>query len=110
MGIAAKDERLQVHFLQIVFVDKFLIVVCRRFSGHKAAITDVCFAPAGNLMASSCQDGNIGIWLPSITGESTLWKGHTSAVRSITFTPDGKHVLSSSDDKTIKLWTVTKSK
>ena len=70
----------------------------------------MCFSPAGNLMASSCLDGPVAVWIPSITGESTFWRGHTAAARSITFTADGKHLLSASDDKTIKMWTVAKSK
>lgn len=61
-------------------------------------------------MASTCLDGTVAIWIPSITGESTFWKGHMGAARSVAFTPDGKNILSASDDKTIKLWTVTKSK
>jgi WD40 repeat protein len=47
-----------------------------RFTGHGAGVTDVCFSPAGNLMASSCMDGHLAVWIPSITGESTFWKGH----------------------------------
>jgi len=49
-----------------------------RFTGHGAGVTDVCFSPAGNLMASSCMDGHLAVWIPSITGESTFWKGHVN--------------------------------
>lgn len=81
-----------------------------RFTGHTSSVSDVCFAPAGNLMASCSIDGSLAVWIPNITGESTFWKGHQAAARSVAFTPDGRQILSASDDKTIKLWNVHKSK
>jgi centriolar protein POC1 len=81
-----------------------------RFTGHSSSVNDVCFAPAGNLMASCSLDGSLAVWIPNITGESTFWKGHQAAARSVAFTPDGRQILSASDDKTIKLWNVHKSK
>lgn len=83
---------------------------CNRFTGHMAEVTDVCFSPSGSLMASSCQDGSLAVWIPSITGESTFWKAHTASSRSVAFTPDGNQIISASDDKTIKLWNVKKTK
>ncbi|CAF4160312.1 unnamed protein product [Rotaria socialis] len=74
------------------------------------AVYSVCFSPSGHLIASGSKDKTIRVWIPSVKGESTVFKAHTAAVRCVDFSNDGQNLLSSSEDKTIKLWTVHRQK
>ena len=81
-----------------------------RFLGHKDAVMSLKFSPSGHLLASGSRDRTIRLWIPSVKGESTVFKAHTNTVRCVDFSADGQSLLSSSDDKTIKLWTVHRQK
>lgn len=42
--------------------------------------------------------------MPSVKGESTVFKAHAGTVRSVRFSHDGSVLCTASDDKTVKLW------
>eukprot|EP00116_Pleurobrachia_bachei_P005054 sb/3465316/ len=81
-----------------------------RFLGHKDSVMSVKFSPSGHLIASGSRDRTIRLWIPSVKGESTVFKAHTNTVRSVDFSADGQSLVSASDDKTVKLWTVHRQK
>lgn len=74
-----------------------------RYIGHKDAITDICYSPNGNLLASSSCDRTVRLWIPKLKGDSTGFQAHMSVVRSVHFSNDGLSLLTSSDDKSIKV-------
>ena len=81
-----------------------------RFLGHKDSVMSVKFSASGHLLASASRDRTIRLWIPSVKGESTVFKAHTNTVRSVDFSADGQSLVSASDDKTVKLWTVHRQK
>merc|ERR1711892_487605 len=54
------------------------------------------------------KDRTVRLWIPSVKGESTVFKAHIGAVRSVNFSHDSEQMITSSDDKTVKLWTVNR--
>lgn len=74
-----------------------------RYLGHKDTITDVCFSPLGNLVASSSCDRTVRLWVPKVKGDSAEFQAHTNVVRSVDFSGDGMNLVTSSDDKSIKV-------
>lgn len=79
--------------------------------GHAKAICSVAWAPKGNLIASSAEDGSIRLWkwntkkmgvqLPQIC------LGHSDGVCALAWTNDGETLASASLDHTIRLWDKT---
>ena len=64
-----------------------------RFIGHKEAINDVKFTPSGQLIGSASSDRTVRLWIPSVKGESTVFRAHTGAVRSLNFSADSSQMM-----------------
>lgn len=77
-----------------------------KFTGHKAAVTDACYSPSGDLIASASKDETVRLWQNSVKNKSVVLKAHTATVRSVNFSADGSLLLTSSDDKSLKVWNV----
>lgn len=77
--------------------------ILSRFIGHSDVVSDVCFSPVGQLLASSSFDRTVRIWAPTLGGSSGEIKAHTKAVQSVHFPYDGLTLLTASNDKTIKV-------
>ncbi|MEM9535017.1 MAG: TIR domain-containing protein [Cyanobacteria bacterium P01_E01_bin.45] len=74
--------------------------------GHSASVLAVefnpVFNPVGNTLASSSNDGRLGLW--DSQGKFVAIEGHTDAVSAVEFSPDGQTLASASDDGTVRLW------
>lgn len=72
--------------------------------GHTADVTDVCWSPDGERIASASVDNTIGVW--SVRGESlvVMLRGHTGLVKGICWDPVGRFLASQSDDRSCMVW------
>lgn len=79
-------------------------IVRKPLRGHNGDVTDICWSPDGELLASASVDNTIGIW--SVRGAQlvTLLKGHTALVKGVAWDPVGRFVASQSDDRTTIVW------
>ncbi|KAL0584029.1 hypothetical protein ABG067_006126 [Albugo candida] len=77
-----------------------------QYLGHKGPVYDVCFSPAGDLLASASQDRSVRLWTPTVRGDSVVIKGHAGGVRSVCFSYSAKQLLTASDDMSIKIWSL----
>jgi WD40 repeat protein len=75
------------------------------FDGHTATVTSVAFAPAGDLLASGDESGDILLHeFPQRNRPPAKLSGHGATIRALTFAPDGSFLASASDDDTVRVW------
>ena len=75
--------------------------------GHTAPALTVAFNPAGTLLASGGEDGNLFLWdTANRTQIGPTLAGHTGPITRVAFSPDGTLLASASTDGTIRLWNV----
>ena len=48
---------------------------------------------SGQLIGSASSDRTVRLWIPSVKGESTVFRAHTAAVRSLHFSPDSAQMM-----------------
>ena len=81
--------------------------------GHRAAVTALCFAKSGTVLASGGRDTDVILW--DLITESGLYRlrGHKDGVTGLCLleTPDGEggwanptHAVSASKDALVKVW------
>lgn len=81
--------------------------VRRRYSGHKAAVTDVKFVPVGTneRLATACVDRTVKLWDKRRARCIFTFDGQFSdPVRCLAWSADGKHISAGADDGTILIW------
>jgi signal transduction histidine kinase len=72
---------------------------------HSAGVALLEWAPDGNRLAVSCDDGEVYLWEPDREMHRHL-SGHSERCVQMGFSPDGKLLFSSSRDGTSRLWNV----
>jgi WD40 repeat protein len=91
------------------FTWQYLRRLCQRddrsYLDHEAdPLRAVAYSPAGTLIATSGDAGQIRMWDPR-TGRTWLALiGHTGAVHGLAFSPDGTVLASAGVDGTVRLW------
>jgi WD40 repeat protein len=79
-----------------------------RLRGHRAAVEEVAFSPAGELVVSKGYplDGTceLRMWLPFASGESPVLSGHGSSVHGVAWSFDGSLVASAGGDGSAGIW------
>jgi signal transduction histidine kinase len=73
---------------------------------HVSPVNLLVWAPDGNRLATSCEDGEVYIW-DLLRGTHRDLHGHTERGVSLGFSPDGTRFFSSSRDGTTRVWNVS---
>lgn len=78
--------------------------VRRPLRGHAGDVTDVCWSPDGQRLASASVDNAIYIW--SVRSERAIVRldGHKGLVKGVAWDPVGRFLASQSDDRTLRVW------
>lgn len=80
--------------------------VKRPLRAHSGDVTDVCWSPDGEKLASASVDNFIHIW--NIRNERIIVRleGHRGLVKGVSWDPVGRYLASQSDDRTVRIWRV----
>ncbi|MFC1536775.1 TIR domain-containing protein [Pseudomonadota bacterium] len=71
---------------------------------HLARPVTTAFSPNGDLIVTTCEDGQVRLW-DSWSGKKVrVFSEHELKTTSAVFSPDGKTVASASADGTVRLW------
>lgn len=78
--------------------------VRRPLRAHAGDVTDVCWSPDGEKLASASVDNVIYIW--NVRAERVLVRldGHRGLVKGVAWDPVGRFLASQSDDRTVRVW------
>lgn len=78
--------------------------VRRPLRAHSGDVTDVCWSPDGEKLASASVDNAIYIW--NVRSERMLVRldGHKGLVKGVAWDPVGRYLASQSDDRTLRIW------
>jgi WD40 repeat protein len=86
-------------------------VLGQPFSGHKDAVTSLCFHASSGLLASGSADQTIRLW--EVAGQQPSGRplaGDAGMVSSVAFSPDGQTLASSHGDGVVRLLDVRSRK
>jgi WD40 repeat protein/GTPase SAR1 family protein len=72
--------------------------------GHVRAVTDVAWAPQGDLLASASGDHTVRIWQAATGALLFTLESHTDAVHRVAWAPQGDLLASASGDHTVRIW------
>lgn len=78
--------------------------------GHKDAVQNVCWSPAGDMLATSSADTTIMLWAlnkDEVWTKKMTLTGHEHTVSGLVFNKEATFLYSASRDKTIKKWEVS---
>lgn len=78
--------------------------LCKVFWGHAGAVTSVCFAPHGFLLATAAEDGTAKLWDAKTGACQRTLRDNDTIITSICFAPDGQTVATASGEGLLKLW------
>lgn len=71
---------------------------------HRGDVTDICWSPDGERIASASVDNAIYIWCVRTERAITRLDGHKGLVKGIAWDPVGRYLASQSDDRTLRIW------
>jgi serine/threonine protein kinase len=82
------------------------IVLKRKMAGHRSTVRCVALSGGNNLLASGCENGDIGVWSIPSGGLRVTDKAPNAAVTSLAFSPDGGVIACSRTNNIIEIWDV----
>ncbi len=71
---------------------------------HTSGQIVVAWNPAGNLLVSGRNSGQIVVWNPTSGEKINAFPGHDGAITGLSWSPDGRRLASSGADGTVKIW------
>jgi WD40 repeat protein len=72
--------------------------------GHAGQITGAAWAPGGDRVATSSEDGTVRVW-DARSGEIIRkLEGHSGPVNDVAWSPDGEFIASAGDDAKVRVW------
>jgi len=73
--------------------------------GHQSFVTSVHWSPDGSRLASTSDDGTVGIWDRLEPGaRPRLLRGHEGRVVFSAWSPDGRRLATAGMDRTVRVW------
>jgi WD40 repeat protein len=75
--------------------------------GHKDWVSDICFSPNGNALASASHDRTARLWDVKEKKETASLGPHSSTCWSVTFSPDGSLLAVGTHNAGVRLWNLT---
>ena len=76
-----------------------------KLTGHTRAVTDVCFSPGADVIASGSVDGITRLW-DAMTGQTILVITCGRAIQRLTFTFNGDFLVTAGNDGSTCFWDV----
>jgi WD40 repeat protein len=77
---------------------------------HPSVVRGLAWHPAGNLLATACNDHDIWIWDVATGTARSVLAGHQSQVLALAYSHGGEMLVSSSWDQTMRLWDTVNSR
>lgn len=71
---------------------------------HGSGQIIVSWNPAGDLLVSGRNSGQLVIWNPTSGAKINAFPGHTRAITGLSWSPDGRKLASSGADGDVKIW------
>jgi WD40 repeat protein len=78
----------------------------RVLKGHRNAVSDLAFAPDGQLLASASHDHTVILYDLRTGKVDKVLEGHSAQVWGVAFSPDGRSLATVSEDHTGRIWSV----
>jgi WD40 repeat protein len=76
----------------------------RSLEGHDLRVLVAKFDPAGRLLATAGEDGDVHVWRAEDGEEAAVLSGHAGTVKDLDFSRDGRLLATASSDGTARLW------
>ncbi|MBP0017066.1 MAG: AAA-like domain-containing protein [Cyanobacteria bacterium SBLK] len=103
-AIERVDPQIEERVQQVLRQAIYSTAEYNRFSGHKAGIWDVAYAPDGQTLVTASKDKTAKVWRKDGTLLRTL-QGHEAPVLGVAYAPDGEAIVTIGEDNIANLWT-----
>jgi WD40 repeat protein len=78
-----------------------------RYTGHNATINTLAWSPAGSLIASGDNMGQVHIWHSKTAERLLTFQAHRDAVNGLAWSPDGRYLASAGQDQLVHVFRVS---
>jgi WD40 repeat protein len=79
---------------------------CRIFTGHSGSVNSVAFSPDGSLLATTGNDGMVGLWTVANGQRRANLDGQATWCHNVAFSPDGRTLVLGTGTDGIRWWDI----